>query len=59
MIVASALHEGVVYIFTSSGDVWRVQIDADGYLSVDDPGDQVPQAVLDAVNANWGTNHGR
>jgi hypothetical protein len=57
MIVASHLHAGVVYIFTSSGDVWRVQIDAEGYLAVDDPEDQVPQEVLDAVNNNWGAAH--
>ncbi len=54
MIVACELYEGVAYIFTSAGDVWRVQIDAEGHLAVDDSADLVPQVVLDAVNANWG-----
>jgi len=54
MIVACELFEGVAYLITSHGDIWRVQIDAEGYLSVDDPGGQVPKAVIDQINASWG-----
>lgn len=53
-IVACELYDGVVYVFTSHGDIWRLQIDAEGYLSIDDPGEQTPQAVIDRINANWG-----
>lgn len=53
-IVACLLYEGAVYIVTSHGDVWRARIDAEGYLSIDEPNDQIPQQVIDAINVKWG-----